>query len=126
MAVFDDVSQEKLFLYPHTIEWKGRIPVANKAEVKVVPFQQQEPLRAECRQFLTSIHEGTRPKTDGEEGLGVLKVLQACQESLNSSGKSTGLARRISHSTQDEEEFFSHSTVEIDPDCQIGKGTKPS
>ncbi|MGA1876210.1 MAG: Gfo/Idh/MocA family oxidoreductase [bacterium] len=124
MAVFDDVSQEKLFLYPHTIEWKGRIPVANKAEVKIVPFDQQEPLRAECQQFLQSIHEGITPKTDGQEGLRVLKVLQACQESLNSFGKSISLTQSIFHSTQDKEGFFAHSTVEIDPGCRIGKGTK--
>ena len=33
MAVFDDVSSEKLFLYPHKIEWlAGKIPVATKAD----------------------------------------------------------------------------------------------
>ncbi len=44
MAVFDDVTQEKLFLYPHTIEWKERLPVANKAKINIIPFTLQRNL----------------------------------------------------------------------------------
>src|SRR4030043_1053163 len=39
MAVFDDVSKEKLLLYPHKIEWQhGKIPVAQKAENQGIPI----------------------------------------------------------------------------------------
>ena len=45
MAVFDDVSDEKLSLYPHTIEWKeGKIPVAHKADYRLVEIEGKEPL----------------------------------------------------------------------------------
>jgi len=37
MAVFDDVSKDKLLLYPHRIDWLDRIPVASKAEAELVP-----------------------------------------------------------------------------------------
>jgi UDP-2-acetamido-3-amino-2,3-dideoxy-glucuronate N-acetyltransferase len=83
MAVFDDVSKEKLFLYPHTIKWLQRIPVAQKAEAELVPFEMSEPLKAECEHFLACIQDGTTPKTDGHEGLRVLQILNACQDSLN-------------------------------------------
>jgi len=86
MAVFDDVSTEKLFLYPHRVDWVGRIPVAYKAEVRVVPIGSGEPLKAECRHFLKCIEEKQIPKTDGNEGLRVLRVLQKSQESLNNNG----------------------------------------
>ena len=86
MAVFDDVSTEKLFLYPHRVDWAGRIPVAYKAEVRVVPIGSGEPLKAECRHFLKCIEEKQIPKTDGNEGLRVLRVLQKSQESLNNNG----------------------------------------
>ncbi len=32
MAVFDDISDERLMLYPHRMEWRKRIPIAAKAE----------------------------------------------------------------------------------------------
>jgi len=86
MAVFDDVSQEKLLLYPHKIEWLHRIPVAAKAEAEPVQVVMEEPLKAECQHFLECVTKGMTPKTDGREGLRVLKVLQASQESLNQEG----------------------------------------
>ena len=86
MAVFDDVSKEKLFLYPHRIEWLNRAPVASKAEAEIVPLEMSEPLRAECQHFLACIQNGDRPKTDGLEGLRVLQILNACQESLDNGG----------------------------------------
>ena len=86
MVVFDDVSKEKLFLYPHRIEWLNRAPIASKAEAEIVPLEMSEPLRAECQHFLACIQNGDRPKTDGLEGLRVLQILNACQESLDNGG----------------------------------------
>jgi UDP-2-acetamido-3-amino-2,3-dideoxy-glucuronate N-acetyltransferase len=87
MAVFDDMTDEKLFLYPHKVEWKNSVPVASKAEREAVPFEMVEPLRAECRHFVDCIENNATPVTDGEEGLRVLRILQASQESLDNSGK---------------------------------------
>src|SRR5436853_3202535 len=81
MAVFDDVEKkDKLVLYPHSIEWKHQIPVANKAEAQRVAYETEEPLRAECMHFLDCVRTRSRPRTDAEEGLRVLKVLQQCQD----------------------------------------------
>ncbi|MCK4910293.1 MAG: Gfo/Idh/MocA family oxidoreductase [Thermodesulfovibrionales bacterium] len=83
MAVFDDVSQEKLCLYPHSINWtEGRIPVAEKAERQVVELPKAEPLRAELMHFTKCVRHRSTPLTDGSEGLMVLSVLHAAEESL--------------------------------------------
>ena len=80
MVVFDDVSKEKLFLYPHKIEWKeGKIPVAQKADYQVVEFQKAEPLKEEMRHFFECCKERKQPKTDGKEGLRVLNVLETAE-----------------------------------------------
>ena len=40
MAVFDDMEKEnKLLLYPHSIEWKKHLPVPTKAEAEPVAFE---------------------------------------------------------------------------------------
>lgn len=83
MAVFDDLDEEKLWLYPHTIAWVGEIPVASKAERIAVPLAKEEPLRVSCVHFLDCVRTRSAPVTDGREGLAVLKVLQAAQASLD-------------------------------------------
>jgi UDP-2-acetamido-3-amino-2,3-dideoxy-glucuronate N-acetyltransferase len=93
MAVFDDVSQKKLLLYSHKIEWLQRIPVASKTDAEVVRLGRiGEPLGAECQHFLECIAKEQSPKTDGREGLRVLRVLQASQESLDRNGATIRLA----------------------------------
>ena len=94
MAVFEDTLPwpEKLRIYRHKIEWReGRIPVAARAEAEPVPVEEVEPLRAECEHFLECVAGRKRPLTDGESGLKVLKVLEACQKSLARGGERVGL-----------------------------------
>jgi UDP-2-acetamido-3-amino-2,3-dideoxy-glucuronate N-acetyltransferase len=82
MAVFDDLTKEKLFIYPHRIRWKnGKIPVAYKAKHYAVKVDSKEPLKEEMKHFLECIVERRTPKTDGEEAIGVLKVLQRAEAS---------------------------------------------
>lgn len=83
MVVFDDTSKEKLFLYPHQIKWEdGKIPVAHKAEYRVVPIDSGEPLKIELQHFLDCVANRKTPRTDGEEGLRVLKVLEQIEKNM--------------------------------------------
>jgi len=118
MAVFDDTAPwaEKLQLYPHSVGWDGNIPVAKKAEVHYVEVAQDEPLRAECSHFLECVRTRSRPRTDGEEGLRVLKVLNACQRALEA-GSLVSLADR-------REGIFVHDTAVIDPGVFIGRDSR--
>jgi len=121
MAVFDDLSKEKLLLYPHKIQWMCRVPVAAKADAEVVQIDMEEPLKAECQHFLECVVSGTRPKTDGREGLRVLQVLQASQQSLNKNGCKI----RIDQVTKSKaKRYFVHESSYVDEDVAIGAGTK--
>lgn len=85
MAVFDEHSDEKLFIYPHEVSWKdGKIPVAQKAECRPVPIESGEPLRRELEHFVACVRDRKRPLTDGVEGVRVTKVLQLLEEALRS------------------------------------------
>ena len=123
MALFNDVEPEdKLLLYPHRIEWKDHMPVPDKKDAEKVPFEMKEPLREECRHFLDCISQSLKPKTDGEEALGVLSVLEACQESLEQEGR----AVRLQRPSRDKREpdYFVHETAVVDGGCQVGAGSK--
>ncbi|KPK42879.1 MAG: hypothetical protein AMK72_13945, partial [Planctomycetes bacterium SM23_25] len=45
-----------------------------------------EPLRAECLHFLECIAGGARPRSDGHDGLRVVRVLEAGDRSLKAAG----------------------------------------
>lgn len=120
MAVFDDTVPwtEKLKLYHHTIEWTGNIPVANKAEAECVDVVQDEPLRAECLHFIECIQQRSKPRTDAREGLQVLRVLNACQTSLEKEKKIELSDKKT------ESKYFAHETAIVDDNVEIDEGTK--
>lgn len=120
MAVFDDTAADKLVLYPHRVEWKNRMPNAVKAEGMPVALAAEEPLKNECLEFLDCIATRRVPLTDGREGLRVLKLLTACQESM-------ATHRVLETNTPDVETepgYFAHPTATVDMPCEIGRGTK--
>lgn len=85
MAVFNDGEpwDSKLVLFRHSVDIdENNIPIANKAEAEQIVLEQLEPLRTECMQFIQCMKTGFKPKTHGEEGLRVLKVLQKATEAL--------------------------------------------
>jgi UDP-2-acetamido-3-amino-2,3-dideoxy-glucuronate N-acetyltransferase len=123
MAVFDDVATaNKLMLYPHRINWVNRQPVSEKAGGIPVEFDFKEPLKEACQHFLDCIEKRLQPRTDGEEGLRVLKLLNACQQSLEQQGAGLDLDK-LSHSPK-LPEYFVHPTSTVDEPCEIGSGTK--
>jgi predicted dehydrogenase len=85
MAVFEDSEPDwrlKLKLYRHAIDRSGSVPVPVKAEAELVAVPYAEPLKAECAHFIDCIVRGVAPRTDGAEGLRVLKVLHAAEQAL--------------------------------------------
>lgn len=87
MVVFEDSRQtDKLLLYDKEIAWKnGSFEVAQPRGIPV-PFDTSEPLGVECRHFIECVRTRRTPVTDGEEGMQVLQVLEACQRSLELNG----------------------------------------
>ena len=87
-ALFDDIAEEKLNLYPHKIHWtNGKIPSVEKAEKVALPYANEKPLRNECQHFIQCIQTRTQPRTDGEEGLAVLSVLDAAERTIKQAVK---------------------------------------
>jgi UDP-2-acetamido-3-amino-2,3-dideoxy-glucuronate N-acetyltransferase len=84
MAVFDDTKPwaEKLAIYRGGVRQgpDGPVPYKVAPEYAIVP--EAEPLREECLHFLGCCQTRSVPRTDGKEGLRVLRVLQAAQASL--------------------------------------------
>jgi len=88
MAIFNDVAPfgDKLLLYPQTVEFNGKIPVLKKKDAETVEYSDNEPLREQCLHFLDCVTNRKEPLTDALSGIEVLKVLHACQSSINQNG----------------------------------------
>ena len=88
MAVFNDVSKDqKLVVYDQYVEVNDHQPILQKGEIQNIPIASDEPLRRECEHFLECVETRSQPLTDSLSGLNVLKVLEACQVSLQLNGK---------------------------------------
>ena len=128
MAVFDDTRpwEEKLLLYPHRIDWQNNLPVPTKGEAERVDISEDEPLKLECLHFLECIGNGLDARTDGGEGLRVLRILNASQASLDQGGRKIDL-KDFAASAGDQSnrgQVFVHPTAEIDDGVEIGSGSK--
>lgn len=87
MAVFNDVEQEhKLVLFNQRVKFAESLPVLQRNGQETVKFSSDEPLRRECEHFIECIQTRRAPLTDARSGVRVLRVLEACQESLQQNG----------------------------------------
>lgn len=99
MLVYDDVSpNEKIRVYDKGVEGPrhydsfGEFQYSYRYGDIVTPLlQEYEPLRAECAHFLECIRTGATPRSSGEVGARVVRVLDAAQRSLGSDNKRIAL-----------------------------------
>lgn len=124
MAVFDDTKNwdEKLLVYPHELNWKNGLPIPNKKEAEKIFLEKSEPLKNECRHFIDCILNNTKPITDGEEGLKVIKVLEASQKSLDS--ERIIYFNDMFNYKNSEGNYFVHESSYVAEGAKIGSGTK--
>lgn len=88
MAIFNDIAPfgEKLQLYPQNVEFDGPMPILKKEDAEFVEHENTEPLREECNHFLDCIQSRNQPLTNAQSGIDVLRVLHACQQSIEQNG----------------------------------------
>lgn len=90
MLVYDDLSpNEKLRVYDRGVDGPkhydsfGEFHYSYRYGDIVTPMlKESEPLAAECAHFLECIRTGASPRSSGEAGLNVVRVLAAAQKSL--------------------------------------------
>jgi UDP-2-acetamido-3-amino-2,3-dideoxy-glucuronate N-acetyltransferase len=127
MAVFDDGQpwERKLVLFPHRINWSDGMPTPHKGEAVAVALEAAEPLQAECQHFLDCVEIGATPRTDGREGLRVLRVLTRASAGLNKPNRGAvhspveagrPAAMRFPHARI-------HESAYVDDDVEIGANT---
>lgn len=92
MIVYDDVDPEaKLKIYDKGVYKRGdafgefQLRVRS-GDIAIPKIDLTEPLRYECAHFIECVRENKTPRTDGENGVRVVRVLEAATESLKRGG----------------------------------------
>jgi predicted dehydrogenase len=89
MATFDDMALEgKLTIYDKGFEEASRgygEYITRSGDIFSPRIPNREPLRVECEHFVECVRDGKRPRSDGENGLRVVRVLEELQHSLDGS-----------------------------------------
>lgn len=116
MVVYDDASADaRLVIYDKGVTKKACAPgtsngngnsmgqyedfgefqlLLRAGDVLIPKVDFVEPLKRECQHFVECIRTGQRPLTDGYDGLKVVKVLEAAQQSLAQNGRHTQVMER--------------------------------
>ena len=89
MATFDDMALEgKLTIYDKGVDESSRgygEYITRSGDIFSPRIPNVEPLRVECEHFVWCVRTGERPRSDGESGLRVVRVLEELQHSLDRS-----------------------------------------
>ncbi len=93
MLVYDDIADNKIVIYdkgveipPYSVTEDEFHASYRHGEEAVYPLNWVEPLKVECSHFLQAIRTRTSPRSNGEAGLKVVKVLEMAQRSLLNGG----------------------------------------
>jgi predicted dehydrogenase len=102
MAMFDDLEPtEKLKIYDKGAQVNpdygsfAEYVSLRFGDITMPYIKMSEPLRIECLHFLDCIRERRTPVSDGYDGLRVVQVLEAAQESLLQNGRPVRLDQEI-------------------------------
>ena len=95
MATFDDMAlEQKVTLYDKGFDQDfssyGEY-IARSGDVFSPRVSNEEPLRIECRHFVERVRDGAEPRSGGESGLRVVRVLEGLQRSLEEASRAAAL-----------------------------------
>jgi len=93
MAVIDDMeASEKIRIYDKGVNFTGSYAGFGEyltlriGDILIPTIKNIEPLKVECQHFIDCILNNKTPRSDGEDGLRVVRVLNAAQQSLKQGG----------------------------------------
>ncbi len=95
MAVFDDMeANEKVRIYDKGVDREpteaaaygdyAELLALRDGDIHIPRISLGEPLATECREFLRAVDTGNAPRSDGRDGLAVVRVLEAAERALKS------------------------------------------
>jgi predicted dehydrogenase len=100
MIVYDDLqTSEKIRVYDARVERPPHYDTFAEfhysyhyGDSYIPHIKQEEPLKVECQHFLDCVATGDRPLTSGQDGLDLVRILEASSQSLKANGAPVSFA----------------------------------
>jgi predicted dehydrogenase len=93
MLVYDDIAANKVTIFdkgvdvhPYSVTEEQFRASYRHGEETIYPIAWREPLLVECEHFVDCIHSKKQPRSSGQQGVNVIKVLETAQRSLQNGG----------------------------------------
>lgn len=92
MAVFDDAeATEKLRIYDNHAEMPpaksyGEAIQVRFGDILIPRVDTAEPLKIECQHFIDCVRDRKTPVSDAQDGLRVIRIIEAAQQSMEQDG----------------------------------------
>jgi predicted dehydrogenase len=93
MLVYDDIAENKVTIfdkgvdvYPYSVTEEQFRASYRHGEETIYPIAWREPLLIECEHFADCIRSRKQPRSSGQQGVNVIKVLETAQRSLQNGG----------------------------------------
>ena len=93
MLVYDDIAENKVTIFdkgvdvpPYSVTEEQFRASYRHGEETVYPITWREPLMVECEHFADCIRSQQQPRSSGQQGVNVIKVLETAQRSLQNGG----------------------------------------
>ena len=123
MAIYNDIDPlEKIKIFDKGVDTEaygdtfGEFQINYRYGDTYSPrIQEVEPLKAECGHFIDSIVQNRRPKTDGQNGLEVVRILEAADTSLRHHGAMVELETSSSQHIKVGNGFDQKLLTELEP-----------
>src|SRR6266702_1073242 len=101
MIVYDDLrTREKIRIYDARVERPPHYDTFAEFQYSyhygdsyIPRLNQEEPLKEVCRHFIDCIETGTQPVSGGQEGLELVRILEAASVSLKAKGAAVVLSQ---------------------------------
>jgi predicted dehydrogenase len=94
MVIFNDIENDKIKIVDKGVNTQRDIKTFadfqysyRNGDIEIPYLRFVEPLRLECQHFLDCINNHSVPRTDGEDGYRVVRILEAAQRSLENNSK---------------------------------------
>lgn len=93
MVVYDDISDNRITIYDKGVTWVQDASsfdvhrlMTYSGDIHIPKLSAAEPLRLEIQHFLDCIRSGDTPRSDGVDGLKVVRVMEAVTQSIQKGG----------------------------------------
>ncbi|MBU1136570.1 MAG: Gfo/Idh/MocA family oxidoreductase [Nanoarchaeota archaeon] len=87
MLVYNMLDKDQIKIHNKSVNINQNQITYPEGEITPIKIEDTEPLKTSCSHFISCIKNNTVPRSDGQDGLDIVRILEATDESIKNNGK---------------------------------------